>query len=97
MIYLNLSKILGKGKGSLKKNTINGPQLKELREQFGLSQKDLADKIPVTKYIIQGWEEGWAIINPSSAEIDEMVEFFHISETELRKIINAPKEFDYDA
>ena len=80
-----------------KRNTINGPQLKELREQVGLSQKDLADKIPVTKYIIQGWEEGWAIINPSSGEIDEMAEIFHIPETELRKVINAPKEFDYDA
>lgn len=78
------------------KCTINGKRLKELREQNGYSQEELADKIYCTKYIIQGWEEGWGIINPSSGEIDEMAMLFGLSEEELREQIDADEEKDYD-
>lgn len=76
--------------------TINGRRLKELREKNGLTREELAQKILVTKHIIQSWEEGWGIINPSSGEISEMADLFGLSEAELREAIDADERFDYD-
>lgn len=76
--------------------TINGEALKELREKSGISRSELAAHTLTTKEIVQGWEEGWGIMNPSSGEISIMAELFHLSEEEFREIINADEENDYD-
>ena len=75
---------------------MNGQRLRALRQEVGLSQEKLAERIYVTKYIIQSWEEGWHIINPSSGEIEEMAEIFGISEEQLRLEIDAPEKNDFD-
>ena len=82
--------------GLVGKCTINGTRLKELREQNGYSREELAEKICVTQYIIQGWEQGWGLINPSSGEISEMAELFHLSEDQLREELDANEENDSD-
>lgn len=76
--------------------TINGERLKELREKHGYSRAELAEKTYTTIEIIQGWEEGWACINPSSGEISIMAELFNISEEKFRTEINADEENDFD-
>ena len=50
---------------------MNGRKLKELRDKHGYSREKFAQLLYVTPSIIESWEEGWAIINPSSGEIDE--------------------------
>lgn len=81
---------------STMKCTINGQRLKELREMHGYSRIFLAEETLTTKETIQGWEEGWACMNPSSGEISIMAELFHLSEEEFRNEINADEEFDFD-
>lgn len=78
------------------KCTINGERLRELRELNGYSRSEIAKETLTTEYIIQGWEEGFAIMNPSSGEIEVMAEMFNLSEEQLREEIDAPMENDYD-
>ena len=76
---------------------MNGEKLKELREKYGYSREELAEDLYVTASIIQSWEEGWAIINPSSGEIGEMAELFHMAEESLREILDLSEDDDYDS
>lgn len=55
---------------------MDGKKLQYLREKNHISRQELANKLYVTPYIIQSWEEGWAIINPSSGEIEELANAF---------------------
>lgn len=73
-----------------------GDRLKELREKHGYSRKELAEKLYVTEAFIQGWEEGWDIINPSSGEIAEMADAFGIDEEKLRFYLEQDEDEDYD-
>lgn len=73
---------------------MNSVALRNLRERYGYSRKALADKLYVTESIIQSWEEGWAIINPSSGEIEEMAGAFGMSEDDLRSYISADIDED---
>lgn len=79
-----------------KKRTIDGYRLKELREMNGYSRSEVARETLTTETIIQGWEEGFAVMNPSSGEIETMAEMFGLSEEQFREEINASIENDYD-
>ena len=76
---------------------MNGSRLQELREQFGYSRKQLAEELLVTSELIQSWEEGWALTNPSNGEIDEMAELFQMTEDELREYLEADEDEDWSA
>ena len=75
---------------------MRGERLFELRTKFGYTREELAESLYVTPSIIQSWEQGWAIINPSSGEIDEMAEVFEMTEEELREYLEQDEEDDYD-
>lgn len=75
---------------------MKGNRLRELRIKNGYSQEEIAEEILVTKYIIDGWEKGYAAMKPSSGEIGGMAELFHMSEEELREVLDHPEEEDYD-
>ena len=79
-----------------KRTTINGEVLKNIRENSNITREELANLIYVTPYIIQSWEEGWGIMNPSSGEISGMAEIFNMTEDDLREKINASEENDYE-
>lgn len=74
---------------------MNGNALKTLREEHGYSRSELAEILYVTASMIQSWEEGWAIINPSKGEIREMAEAFNMSVDELREVLDADPDDDY--
>ena len=76
---------------------MNGNRLQELRERFGYSRNQLAEKLLVTSSMIQSWEEGWALINPSKGEIDTMAELFQMAEDELREYLDADEDEDWSA
>lgn len=58
-------------------------KLKELREQKGISQYELADKIFVSRSTIAKWENGLGM--PGKASIESLCEFFQVSKEELLK------------
>lgn len=58
-------------------------KLKELREQKGISQYELADKIFVSRSTIAKWENGLGM--PGKASIESLCEFFQITKEELLK------------
>ena len=58
-------------------------KLKELREQKGLSQYELADCIFVSRSTIAKWENGLGM--PGKASMDSLCEFFNITKEELLK------------
>ena len=76
---------------------MNGNRLQELRERFGYSRNQLAEELLVTSSMIQSWEEGWALINPSKGEIDTMAELFQMAEDELREYLDADEDEDWSA
>ena len=76
---------------------MNGNKLQELRDRFGYSRKELAEELLVTPEMIQSWEEGWALINPSNGEIDEMAKLFQMTEDELREYLDADEDEDWSA
>lgn len=53
-------------------------KLKQLREEKGLTQKELADKIYVSRSAICKWEMGNGI--PSDVNIENICKFFNVSE-----------------
>lgn len=75
---------------------MNGKRLQELREINGYTRDEVAERVLVTEMIVQGWEQGWGSINPSSGEIEEMAEMFNMTEEELRFEIEQEEEDDYD-
>ena len=68
--------------------TMNGEKLKNIREKTGYSRKELAERILVTEYVVQSWEEGWYITQPSSGEIEGLAEMFNLSEEELCNVLS---------
>ena len=58
-------------------------KLKELREQKGISQYELADKIFVSRSTIAKWENGLGM--PGKASMESLCEFFQITKEELLK------------
>lgn len=72
---------------------MDGKKLKDIREKFGFSRKDIANAALVTEYEVQSWEEGWYIKQPSSGEIESMAEIFGMAEEELCVLLDIG---DYD-
>lgn len=62
-------------------------RIKELREQNGLTQTELARKIGVTRSSINGWEMGVSI--PSIMKLVELALFFHVTTDYLLGMENA--------
>lgn len=58
-------------------------KLKELREQKGLSQYELADAIFVSRSTIAKWENGLGM--PGKASMESLCEYFEVSKEELLK------------
>lgn len=56
-------------------------KLKELRSKNNMTQKELAEKIYVSRSAVAKWENGLGI--PSEASIDELTKLFNISSNEL--------------
>lgn len=54
-----------------------GKKIKELRENKGLSQKELADSLGVTQQAIDAWER--SITNPRKKSIDKLSSFFNVN------------------
>ena len=52
-------------------------RIKKLREQKGLSQKELADRLYVTRAAVNAWEMGNAM--PSIDKLIDLSRFFHVS------------------
>ena len=52
-------------------------RLKELRKEKKLTQKELADKINVTKLTISRWERGERV--PKSDKAQQLADFFNVS------------------
>lgn len=76
---------------------IDGRYLKELRTSHGLSIRDLAEKIYVSKSSVQRWEKSFV---PENADIiNELADIFGLSVAEMRaqsakRYGGAPEEFD---
>ena len=54
-----------------------GKKIKQLRENKGLSQKELADSLGVTQQAIDAWER--SITNPRKKSIDKLSSFFNVN------------------
>lgn len=52
-------------------------KIKILRENKGLSQKDLADKLGITRSSVNAWEQGISV--PSTQYILELANLFEVS------------------
>lgn len=63
-------------------------KLKELRRTCGLTQKELGEKVFVSRSAIAKWENGLGL--PSPASYEALLSFFEVSETELP--LNAMEE-----
>ena len=64
-------------------------RLKELRKEKKLTQKELADKINVSKITVLRWENGERQIKPDKAE--KLADFFGVSVGYLLGYTNNPK------
>lgn len=56
-------------------------KLKELREEYGLSQYELADKIFVSRSTVAKWENGLGM--PSKVSMESLCEFFNVTKDQL--------------
>ena len=54
-----------------------GKKIKQLRENKGLSQKELTDSLGVTQQAIDAWER--SITNPRKKSIDKLSSFFNVN------------------
>ena len=52
-------------------------RIKELREQRGLSQAELAHQFGVTRSSVNAWEMG--VSNPKIDKLAELAQYFHVS------------------
>ena len=52
-------------------------RIKKLRQQFGLTQSDLAKKLHITRSSVNAWEMGISI--PSTQYVVELAELFKVS------------------
>lgn len=69
-------------------------RIKELREQSGLTQTELAKKMGVTRSSVNGWEMGISI--PSIMKLVELALFFHVTTDYLLGMENENR-IDIDA
>lgn len=67
-------------------------RLKELRKEKKLTQKELADKINVSKITVLRWENGERQIKPDKAE--KLADFFGVSVGYLLGFTTTPKRYD---
>lgn len=69
-------------------------RIKELREEYGMTQKELAQKISNVQRNISNWENGAS--EPDCETILRLAELFNVSVDELfgRSIEPAPVQFD---
>lgn len=72
-------------------------RIKELREEYGMTQKELAQKISNVQRNISNWENGAS--EPDCETILRLAELFNVSVDELfgRSIEPAPVQFDTEA
>ena len=56
---------------------MNSDKIKELREQAGLSQSQLAKKLDVTRSSVNAWEMG--LSTPTTQYIVALAKLFHVS------------------
>lgn len=54
-----------------------GQRIRELREDLGLSQRELADKVSSTRGTIANWETGRA--TPDISDVERLADFFGVS------------------
>jgi len=52
-------------------------RIKELREQYGITQSQLANKMDVTRSSVNAWEMGISL--PCLSKVIELALFFHVS------------------
>lgn len=52
-------------------------RIKELRQQVGLTQSDLAKKLNITRSSVNAWEMGISV--PSTQYVVELAAIFHVS------------------
>lgn len=75
---------------------MNGQKLKEIREKYGYSRKELAKILYETEYTVQSWEQGWGITPPTSGQIEKMAALFDIEEYNLRNLLEIDEYDDFD-
>ena len=68
-----------------------GKFIKELREEKGLTQDELAKKIPISRQAISKWERGLAI--PDAQTLLKLSEFFSVS---VNEILSGEKKNKYN-
>ena len=54
-----------------------GERLKEIRKDYGDSQSDLAEKLNVSKFTVQSWEQGKS--EPSHRLLVDVCNLYHVS------------------
>ena len=69
-----------------------GKFIKELREEKGLTQDELAKKIPISRQAISKWERGLAI--PDAQTLLKLSEFFSVS---VNEILSGEKKNKYNS
>ena len=57
---------------------VMGNKIKDLREKFGMTQTELADKLGVSKSVVSAYEKG--IRNPSFKVLPLLAKTFNVSE-----------------
>lgn len=62
-------------------STTVGSNIIRLREERGLSQKDLAEALDVTRQAVSQWETGWS--SPRMGMVEKLAAFFHVSKSEI--------------
>jgi len=67
-------------------------ELKKRREEKGLTQEELADKLCVSRSAIAKWEQGRGV--PSKQSFEDLTRFFNVSEQELLSTEEAVTEID---
>lgn len=67
-------------------------KIKELREEFGMTQKDLADNLSNVQRNVSNWENG--ISEPDCETILKIADLFEVSLDELFYRDNFPKSFE---
>lgn len=58
-------------------NEVIGKQINKLRNKFGLTQEDLAEKLGYSKQTISNWETG--LKTPRMGAIQKIADLFHVS------------------
>lgn len=68
--------------------TMRGDRLRLLRERYGLSQNDLADRLGTSQTQIMRWEGNKVI--PSAESVISLAKFFNVSSDYLLGLVATP-------